>query len=52
MLLRMEICLEVSGSTLLPTVSPLSISVSSESDLRTYGDLLIPDSKPEARPTE
>lgn len=52
MLLRMEICLLVSGITLLPAVSPLSNSVSSDSDLRTYGDLLMPDSKPEARPTE
>ncbi|KAG7223800.1 hypothetical protein INR49_026483 [Caranx melampygus] len=49
---RMETCLLVSGITLLPTASPLSISVSSDSDLRTYGDLLMPDSKPEARPTE
>lgn len=54
MFLRTEVCLLLeSGITLLetPVVSPLSI-VGSVSDLRTYGDLRIPDSKPEALPTE
>lgn len=54
MFLRTEVCLLLkSGITLLetPGVSLLS-SAESVSDLRTYGDLRIPDSKPEALPTE